>query len=457
MSLRSVALLAFFAGSLPVCFVRPFYGILLWIMIAFLNPQSYLWGDAATYRWAMAVAIPTILGVFVFSRNWIRRFGSGIVLLLAIFWIWITVTSIVSTHTPLFMHHAAETWERWGFICKVLLMTFLAIVIVDSFERLRMLVLVTAGCFGVFVAKSFPFVILTRGQFRLYGPENSMIADNNDFGLALNMTLPLFFFLAQTEFHPWVKRAFGFLFVITIPAIFFTYSRGALLALIVVGFLMFLQLKRRLLLVPVIIMGALVAVMFAPESWQQRMDPTRKDQVDDSARGRLNAWSFARNLAAEYPITGGGFLTFTGELFTRYAPNNAPFRGPHSIYFQVLGEHGYVGLGLYLTLIATAYASAGKVARQARARNDRFMLNYVNMFRFSLLAFLVNGVFLGRAYFDYFFTIVACLAVLPQVVHQEWEREDEEDEEEEQEEEEAAIGLDEHELLPQPGTPLWRT
>ena len=47
MSIRSVALLIYFAGSLPVCFFRPFYGILLWIAIAFLNPQSYLWGDAA--------------------------------------------------------------------------------------------------------------------------------------------------------------------------------------------------------------------------------------------------------------------------------------------------------------------------------------------------------------------------------------------------------------------------
>ena len=135
---------------------------------------------------------------------------------------------MVSTHTPLFMHHAADTWDRWDFVTKVLLMTFLTIAIVDSFARIRILVLVVAGCFGFFVAKAFPFLILTGGQFRLYGPDNSMISDNNDFGLALNMTLPLFFFLAQSESNPWVKRLFGFLFVITIPAVFFTYSRGFL-------------------------------------------------------------------------------------------------------------------------------------------------------------------------------------------------------------------------------------
>ena len=58
-----------------------------------------------------------------------------------------------------------------------------------------------------------------------------MIGDNTDFGLALNMTLPLYFFLAQAETKRWVRNAWGVMFLITIPAIFFTYSRGALVGL----------------------------------------------------------------------------------------------------------------------------------------------------------------------------------------------------------------------------------
>jgi hypothetical protein len=34
------------------------------------------------------------------------------------------------------------------------------------------------------------------------------------------------------------------------------------------------------------------------------------------------------------------------------------------------------------------------------------------MLRFSLLGFLASGIFLGRAYFDYFFSVIACVIIL---------------------------------------------
>jgi hypothetical protein len=42
------------------------------------------------------------------------------------------------------------------------------------------------------------------------------------------------------------------------------------------------------------------------------------------------------------------------------------------------------------------------------------------MLQFSLVGFLVSGAFLGRAYFDFYFTIVACVAVLRQLSEAEW-------------------------------------
>jgi putative inorganic carbon (HCO3(-)) transporter len=281
---------------------------------------------------------------------------------------------------------------------------------VDTFERLRMLVLVIAGCFGFFVLKALPFLILTGGSFRLYGPEYSMIADNNDFGLALNMTLPLFFFLAQTEPRRWVRWLCGFLFIITIPAVFFTYSRGALVGLIVVLGLMLLRSRRRFLLIPVIGFGIGIALLFAPAAWKQRMDPTRPDAVDGSAKSRLNAWAYSRHLAQDYPIAGGGFGTFTQQLFDIYAPNTKDIHGPHSIYFQVLAEHGFVGLVIYLALLGSCLTTVFRLVRYAKRNDDAVAL--------SLIGFMTSGIFLGRAYFDYVFSIVACLAVLERLAGQ---------------------------------------
>src|SRR6185312_7014245 len=171
--------------------------------------------------------------------------------LVLILWAWFTITTVNSTMSPAFVHHAVDTWFQWRFVSKVLLMTMFTFAIVDSFERLRMLVIVMSGCFGLFVLKDIPFIIQTGGAFRLYGPDHSMIADNNDFGLALNMTMPIFLFLAQTESKRWVRRFYVFLGVATIPAIFFTYSRGALVGLILVMALMLIRSKQRWILAPV--------------------------------------------------------------------------------------------------------------------------------------------------------------------------------------------------------------
>ena len=204
------------------------------------------------------------------------------------------------------------------------------------------------------------------------------------------------------------------LFILTIPAVFFTYSRGALVGLIALLGMMLLQSKRRLAIVPVLVLGVIIGVYFAPEGWQERMNPNRPDAIDASARSRLNAWAYASALAADYPISGGGFATFTPELFAKYAPTMV-FGGSaytaHSVYFQILAEHGYVGLGLYLFMILLCFKTIRRLRKQSRI-HDPVIAQYAHALQFSLIGFMTCGVFLSQAYFDYFFAIVACVAVL---------------------------------------------
>jgi len=314
-------------------------------------------------------------------------------------------------------------WYRWGYVSKVVLMTVVTVGVTNTFARLRTLIIVIATCFGYFILKALPWLILTGGSDRVYGPEHSMIEDNNDFGLALNMTLPLYFFLAQSESRPWLKKIFWGMCLATVPAIFFTYSRGALVGLVSICGLMFLQLKQRKILIPLFIAALVIAVVFAPPSWKNRMDPTNQNAMDGSAYSRINAWTFCWNLANDFPLTGGGFQTFTKDLFTRYAPNAGDVHGPHSIYFGVLAEHGFIGLFLYLCLVASCFYSTSWVVKWARFHGDEVAANYARMFRFAMVGFLMSGFFLGRAYFDYYYTLIACIVVLRQVCKKTWARE----------------------------------
>jgi probable O-glycosylation ligase (exosortase A-associated) len=409
MSIRDIIVLTFFACSLPVCFFKPVYGIALWTLMSFLNPQDFTWGIARETSLAFAVAVPTIAGTFIFSPNF-RRLLSREAILIGILWLWFTATSLNSAQDPLFADKAALCWFRWNMVSKILLMTGLTIVVIDTWQRLRWLVLAIAAAFGFLVLHTLPIMILSGGASRVYGPDNSMIADNNDFGLALNMVLPLFFFLAKTEDNRWIRRTMWVLFLGTIPAIFFTYSRGALLGLIVVLVCMALQSKQKLILIPMAVVALLFAVLFTPQAWKDRM--STDNALDASALSRINAWSYSWAMTVEHPIMGGGFEAFTPALFQRYAPNARDVHGPHSIYFGVLAEHGFTGLSLYLCLIALCLAELWGIARRSRRSFDERAASYADMFRFSLVGFLVSGAFLGRAYFDLYFSLVACVSIL---------------------------------------------
>jgi probable O-glycosylation ligase (exosortase A-associated) len=419
--LRAYLLFAFLLPCVPICIFRPFLGVILWTIISCASPQWYAWGAATALPTAQLVAMPTLLGFMVFSRGAWNRIISRESILIGIFWMWIVLTSINAGNTPLFQPHVDKTYFRLGEVSKILLMTMITMAIVDTYKRLRILLITIALCFTFYVVKALPFMIMTGGAFRLYGPPHSAVEDNNDLGLALNMTLPLLFFLAQTESDRRWKRLFWFLFAVTIPGIFCTYSRGALVGLIVVALLMVIRLKQRLLLIPVLIMAVLLAAVFAPEKWKDRMNLTNKEAtLDLSAQSRFNAWTFSWNLVMDYPIAGGGFETHTRELFNRYAPNTRDVHGPHSVYFGVLAEHGFVGFFIYMGIVASALSSLRKVSREGRARDDHIASSYAEMLQFSIIAFLASGTFLGRAYFDYYFTLVACIVILKRVSKTAW-------------------------------------
>ena len=411
MPIRDILVTVAVIGSVPFCFLRPFYGAIVWTILSFLNPHRLTWGATRDLPVAVIVAIPTILGAIFFSRFW-TRLPRGVFFILVL-WGWFTLSATHATFTPALMHYNHDTWFRWQVVSKILVMTIVIIGVVDTWNQYRYLLFAIAGSFSVFVLTAVPWMIMTHGQYRLYGPEGTAISDNNDFGLALNMTLPFFFFLAKSETNRRLKWFFGFLFVVTIPAIFLTYSRGALVGLVAVLFLMILTLPNRIFLLPILVLGTCVGVFMMPGKWQDRMDFLSGGAViDKSALSRFNSWTYCWNLALDYPLTGAGFESFTQPLFDQYAPNRGDLHGPHSIYFGVLAEQGFTGLLLYLSFVIWTLFRLYRIARQARRYGEEVMANYAVLLRFSLVGFLCSGAFLGRAYFDYFFTLVGCSLIL---------------------------------------------
>ena len=115
-----------------------------------------------------------------------------------------------------------------------------------------------------------------------------------------------------------------------------------------------------------------------------------------------NAWSFS---------TG----SHDPSSRTIYAPVPEDVHDAHSIYFEVLGEHGFVGLALYLALGWFAWRSCTQVRREAKSRpGGLWLADLVRMLQVSLVGYASSGAFLGLAYFDLYYHLVA-LVVLAKV------------------------------------------
>jgi putative inorganic carbon (hco3(-)) transporter len=409
--MRDFVVLAIILGATPICFFRPYFGILMWTWIAYFNPHRQTWGMAYNFPVAVLIGGATLAGVPL-AKDTNRRIITLQTLLLLLVWGWYCVTTAHTAYDPVLVHHFDESKLELIRISKILLMTLLMVWLVSSKDKLRYLFLVTAFSFGFFAIKGTLFAWRTNGQFRVYGPPGSFIEDNNALGLALNMSLPIFYFLARTEPNKWVRRFMHLAFFCGIVAVILTYSRGALLGLGVVLFSLAFKSKHKVLAGFLLLMGAWAVITFAPGRWMDRMGNLFHGNLDNSAEGRLNAWHFAFVLATHYPITGGGLQTFTRELYQRFTPE-LEFAGAHSIYFQTLGEHGFVGLALFLLLLGTSLASLLKLRQRARALpSAEWIVPYTHMLEVGLIAYMTSGAFLELAYFDFFYQVIASVILL---------------------------------------------
>jgi probable O-glycosylation ligase (exosortase A-associated) len=137
---------------------------------------------------------------------------------------------------------------------------------------------------------------------------------------------------------------------------------------------------------------------------------------DMSANQRLNSWFVAFELAKEYPVMGGGFRTFSEEVYNLYMPGYR-FAGAehdaHSIYFQVLGEHGFTGLAIYVLLLLSTLISLRRLVWQTRKNPaQEWIGNCAQMVEVSVIGYIVSGTFLSMSYFDLFYHLVAITVIL---------------------------------------------
>jgi probable O-glycosylation ligase (exosortase A-associated) len=412
--MRDIFLFAIIFASVPVCFLRPWIGILVFSWISYMNPHRFTWGPAYDFPFAKIVAVVTIAGL-LFTKDKMSLPKTRETLLIVLLGIYFTFTNF-------FAFYPDQAWIQWEKVIKVLVMTLVTIVLINDRAKLKYLVIVIAFSIGLLGIKGGIFSLATGGEHRVYGPAGSLIADNNEMALALNMILPMLFFLAADEKHRRFKMILWFTFGMSVISTIFSYSRGGFITLAVVGAILLYKTRYKVLVIPVISLVLLISIPYVPAQWFDRIESIKTYEESQSAMGRIYAWYTAFNVAKDRPLYGSGFEGLQGNTRYRYSPK--PFSTAldvHSIYFEVLGEHGFLAFGFYMAILVSTLVMTQKMKKISFSHPEYQWVNsYSNMLQISVIAYMVGGIFLGRAYFDLFYHLVAMTVIVRVLVERQW-------------------------------------
>ncbi len=407
--MRDVLVTLIIAGALPFALRLPHIGGLVWAWISYMNPHRLGWGFAYNLPFAQVTAIVTLLGLFFSAKEPRPKIHiSPLIVLWGVYLLWMSITTITA-------FDQSYSIEQLIKVLKIQFMAVLTLILFTTKERVIQLIWVIALSLGFFGFKGGVFTILQGGGERVFGPAESFIADNNHLALALLMTIPLLIFLRGQLKNKWARMIMLVGIGLVAISIVGSYSRGALVASFAVA--VFLWLKGRnkvsIAFVSVIVFTALF--QFMPQSWHERMGTISGYDEDESVQGRFEAWEVAYHVANDR-VFGGGFDFWSQPVFDAYSPGYV-YRAAHSIYFAVLGEHGWIGLILFVSILLLAWRTASFIIRKSREHEElRWAEDLARMIQVSFIAYMSGGTFLSLAYFDLPWHFIAILILIKSMV-----------------------------------------
>jgi probable O-glycosylation ligase (exosortase A-associated) len=402
-------------------FRTPSAGVLGWTWLTLMTPQKLIWGLLSGMPLNLILALAT-LAMVVFTRDRKKLPFNTVVGLWALFIVAMTVTSV-------FALNYSVSWGIWSRVVKVMLLGLLVPVLMATPRRIHALVWVMIMCLGYFGIKGGLFTLFMGSGGHVVGPPDSQLIDNNNLALALCMSLPLMNYLRLQSDNRTVRMGLLFSMIATTFGALGTFSRGGFIGLGVMAGYLWWKSKSRFALAIGTAAVVVPAYLMMPASWYERMGTLKDASSQQTFLTRWDAWTVNWNIARARPFTGGGFAasedpntyrTYShGRSIYADGSNNGETGGhaAHSIYFEVLGDHGFIGFTIYFALLLSTLVMLRRVRKAARSIPSlTWAAELATMMQVSFLAFFVSGTALSMAYYDLVFLFIGITLTLDQMV-----------------------------------------
>lgn len=298
---------------------------------------------------------------------------------------------------PFVKYPGSVVKENVALFMKAIVFLYFSALVLDSEKRLKISLFVFIGCQVARVLEPL-YLNVTSGYWgsstylggsefanRLSGAPSDVI-NPNELGFVIATVIPfLHYFLLPRSF--WIKIIYFCLLALLLYALILTMSRGAFLALLVVGWFVFKDSKNKVLFVSFGVMVVIAALGVMNDNQKERYLSLFSSETKQSAtaEGRMTGMVNEFKLGFERPIFGFGLGTTAEAKFNTWGRSKAS----HNMYGEILIETGLVGLCFFLRFVWTIRKEL-KIGLNMANSHDQF---YKTLFKILNIVFWMFAVY----------------------------------------------------------------
>ena len=429
--MRDLLLVAFLFIAIYFTFKRPYIGVAAWIWIALMAPSQWAYGFSSSFRLNFTIVIVTAMAL-MFSKFRNKFTFSPLSSCVLLFGLW----ACFSTAATLSYDQGEVFSYLIQFIKTIMLFIFIVITVQNKIH-INTIIWTIVLSISAYAGMEALKYLMSGGGHKIVG-RAGIIADRNDLAVAINMCIPLVLYLINETKNKWVKRFLIVLVFLNILSIIGTYSRAGFIGLSIFGIAYYLKSNRKILLTIMAVILIPVAIVNAPQDWKERQSTVKTAAQDDmSFTGRLWAWKISVLVAMDHPLTGAGFgSTQMAHVWWEYAPMTDDFvystrpihedvipKAAHSIYFQVIGDHGFGGFIVFGSMLMFALLTNIRNRKMAQKTGEKSLEYLSKCISLCLIGYFVTGASVSLAYFDLIYAVLGIIAVSNVVLRKRLENE----------------------------------
>ena len=418
--MRDLAMVVLLPFLIYFSFKRAYIAAGLWLWTSAFKINQLIYGFASAITYNKFFALITIVS-FISDKNKPKFKMDGLSGLVILFFIWTTLSTIFSNV------HPATVWATWEMLMKIILFYFFSIAILHTKKHIEFFIWILIFSIGILSAKEGVKFIVSGGSHRFTGIYG-ISGDNNIFGVMILIVLALGLYLLTQITNKKLKNAVSVGLMFMVLGLIATYSRAGFIGLAILTLMAFKDSKKKIIWILLIGCILFSAKSFMPEQWFNRMNTVEHAEDDGSFMHRVMVWKMCTVIAMKNPLLGEGFranenlsiwqkyheyYSFLDFIETPEADYNESVRAAHSMYFQVLAEHGFVGLFLFLLILISAYLKLGIIKSRAKHNNmDDWVIQLVKKIRLAILMYCITGGTVAVAYLDLFYSVLVIIYTL---------------------------------------------